>query len=112
MPPELDLNVLAKENLSLYDDEALTLTTTRFMPGMYQTRIPVGNGYVLFPSFTCSCTSSEWRSCHIVCTSSPVYCFIIPCPFELVDFRKIGAYQSVGTLELPLLPPGRFMKRM
>jgi hypothetical protein len=47
LPPELNLNVMAKENLSFYDDEHMVLTTTRYMPGMYQVRMPIGNGYVV-----------------------------------------------------------------
>jgi hypothetical protein len=46
LPPELDLNVLAETNLSSWDDDNLILTTTMFMPGQYQTRLPAGNGYV------------------------------------------------------------------
>lgn len=41
---EPNLSVLAKNNLSSYDDENLVLRTTEFLPGMYQGRIPVGNG--------------------------------------------------------------------
>ena len=41
---EPNLSVLAKNNLSWYDDENLVLRTTEFLPGMYQGRVPVGNG--------------------------------------------------------------------
>ena len=41
---ELDLSVLARDNVSWYDDESMVVSTGVFMPGVYQARNPVGNG--------------------------------------------------------------------
>jgi hypothetical protein len=46
MPGYPEWSVLAKENLSSWDDETWTLTTTKLMPGMYPARLGVANGYV------------------------------------------------------------------
>ena len=46
MPPQLDFSVLSATNLSSWDDEAMALTSTLFIPGQYQARVPIANGYV------------------------------------------------------------------
>jgi hypothetical protein len=44
MPGLPDFNVIAKDKLSVWDDERLSLMTTRYMPGIYQARVGVANG--------------------------------------------------------------------
>ena len=44
MPGLPDFNVLAKDKLSVWDDQRLSLTTERFMPGIYQARVGIANG--------------------------------------------------------------------
>jgi hypothetical protein len=46
MPPPMDFNVLAKRSLSSWDDDKLTLTSEMFLPGQFQARVPIANGYV------------------------------------------------------------------
>ncbi len=43
----MDLSVLAKHNLSSYDDEHMVITSASFLPGIYQGRNPIGNGLVV-----------------------------------------------------------------
>jgi hypothetical protein len=46
MPPPVDFNVMSKRNLSWWDDEELVLTSEIFLPGQFQARVPIANGYV------------------------------------------------------------------
>jgi hypothetical protein len=46
MPPLVDFSVMSKYNLSSWDDEALALTSKIFLPGQFQARVPIANGYV------------------------------------------------------------------
>jgi len=44
MPGYPDFRVIAEDNLASWDDNRLELTTTKFMPGMFQTRLGLANG--------------------------------------------------------------------
>jgi hypothetical protein len=48
MPPPMDFNVMAKRSLGSWDDDELTLTSEIFLPGQFQARVPIANGYVWF----------------------------------------------------------------
>jgi hypothetical protein len=46
MPGEPDLDILSKVALSTYDDEAMSIMSEMFLPGVYQAFIAMANGYV------------------------------------------------------------------
>jgi hypothetical protein len=44
MPGYPDFGISVKDGLATWDDEHMALSTTKFLPGMFQTRLGVGNG--------------------------------------------------------------------
>lgn len=46
--PDFSVGLGVKDNLASWDDEHLVLRTRRFLPGMFQTRLGLGNGLVFF----------------------------------------------------------------
>lgn len=61
MPGYPDFGVGAVQSLSSWDDERMVLTTKRFVPGVFQTRLGLGNGLVFCYSllvFPISCSPS------------------------------------------------------